>query len=113
MTSPITTPAPANPRSSRCRPSWPACSGAYRVSTLWNRAGSSPRWSGSAGRAQELRDFIAFCRQGGFAVCLGGGIRHSLRKHGRATEEVAAALLDHKNLDREAAAAIIRPFLDT
>jgi len=30
----------------------------------------------------------------------------------RATEEVAAAPLYHENLDREAAAAIITPFLD-
>jgi hypothetical protein len=36
----------------------------------------------------------------------------ALKRHGRATEEVAAALLYHENLDREAAATIITPFLD-
>jgi hypothetical protein len=63
-------------------------------------------------RKQELQDFIAFCRQGGFAVCPQGRARHGLKTHGRATGEGAAALLDHENLDWEAAAAIIRPFLD-
>jgi hypothetical protein len=66
-------------------------------------------WFGGA-RKQDLRDFIAIGRQGGFAVGRQGEARRVLERHGRATEGVAAALPYHGNLDSEAAAALIKPF---